>query len=300
MDPHPDKSQLFKAITEMVLRLSQYTQIDLVEKLEALDVAISPAAFSNMLKKHKAGMKMLTNTFAGLQKILITEKGEAYDIETGQFISTKKEQWHPEVIQPKSSLKGFRFYPNGRITVEEKVKFIEHAQEEVIEVGIRLNTFSQNLTSQNSSIFKRPLINLMERGVSIRNYMIDPNSQEAMQYFEDRGRTMESERRAIDEIRRVIERLSDVTTEFNHLNLPGKFEVYKYRHFPSAFFYAVDAHLPSGKMIVAAYLYGVKRADCPVIEIHRSEQPALFMTYLKSMELFIRNAVKIELNPKNN
>lgn len=295
MNPQPDKLTLLNAVTQMVKHLNQYSQKELVEKLEAKEVFISTPAFSTMLKNKKAGIRLLRSVVDGLQKILMAETGEQFDTDTGIFVNTKGEQWQPEIIQPRTTLKGFRFYPNGRITLDEKVKFIEHAEEEVIEVGIRLNTFSQNLTSQNSSVFKQPLIKLLERGVNIRSYMIDPDSQEAMRYFEDRGRTMESEKKAIDEIKRVIERLSEVTTAFTASNLSGRFEIYKYRHFPTSFFYAVDAHLPTGKMIVAPYLYGVKRADCPVTEVHRSEQPALFMTYWQSMENFIRHAVKLDL-----
>ena len=90
----------------------------------------------------------------------------------------------------------------GRLPLHEKVAFFQGAKSEVIEVGIALRSFSGYFEQRPSHEFKEPVIELLRKGVTFKCLVLDPDTDIAQMYAQDRG-----EPELVDNIRRSLERL---------------------------------------------------------------------------------------------
>lgn len=167
-----------------------------------------------------------------------------------------------------------QFYGSGRLPLRQKVSFFRNATQEVIEVGVSLRTLVSYFDQMPSDEFKNPVIELLRNGRNFRFLLLDPDGDVGKKYAEDRG-----EPELIDTIRRSIEKLRKLRDEFSSHGFPGKLEIQTYSHFPSCYVMLVDPATNHGRILVSHYLHSVKRADTPVVEIHKSTNPALFDTY---------------------
>lgn len=265
-----------------------------VRKLKTLRFSVSTASLSIIVRKKKIGFRVLKKTAEGIEALILNELGMKYDVVSKTFIETTPANWQPYTVpeQP-DDLPQIKFHLDGRVSVREKTDFIASAQQEVIEIGIRLNAFSNYFISQNEQAYKAHIIDLLQRGINFKGYLIDPESNEARIYFEDRTRVQTFEKDAIHDIKKVIERLKLIATELDNMHLSGKFEIYQYKHIPYAFFFVVDGALDSGKMMIAPYLYGIRRANCPVMEFTKRDHPSLFRKYWESIRYFTENANRL-------
>ncbi len=271
----------------------QYTQRIVVDKLDALQCEISTATFHNIVGGKPVGLPVLGKVEKGVLLIVHRELGRMYDHENRAF-SAQEPRWVPDPIPEKASKhRGIHFHHDGRVSVDYKTQFIADAKQDIIEVGLRLSNFSRYFKSQSEKTYKAHIVKLLERGVNISGYLINPECQEARLYFEDRQRAQPEEKNSIAEIYKVIERLQSVSIELKNMSLQGKFEIFTYTHVPYNLFYAVDGTLATGKLMVAPYLYGIERANCPVIEVNKKDQSALFRMYWDSLQKFIKGAKKI-------
>ncbi len=274
-----------------------YSQANVLGKLATLQITCSPALFSNIIKLSKAGNLSLKAVSQGVITIVTSELGCIFDESSQTFIKQENGNWEKKVI-PDSSIKsaitnGIEFHLDGRVKVEYKTEFFSSAEKEVIEIGLRLNTFTNYFTSLNPTIYKNHIIDLLKKGVDVKAYLIDPESNEARLYFEDRARYQRQEKKGTEDVQRIIERLAEVVEEINAQGYTGKFHVYKYKHMPYANFFVVDGDAKKGKMIVSHYIYGVKRAEGPSWEFSKQSNNHLFTIYWESVQKYIENAVPI-------
>ncbi|MBV6442441.1 MAG: hypothetical protein DYG98_22295 [Haliscomenobacteraceae bacterium CHB4] len=272
----------------------EYGQINLVNKLKILNLAVSPASLSNIVKGKKAGLQVLKTAAQGIEAILRSELGMEYARETREFRPFAEPDWQPyiipEILMPAQNDSGLILHTDGRLSIQQKTEFIAAAQKEVIEVGVRLKTFADYFISRKEPEYKDHIAALLRRGVAVKGYLLDPDSNEASLYFADRARAQEPERDAIAETKKAVEKLKRLVGEFAQRNYPGTFEIFLYKHIPYNHFLVTDRHQDGGRMMVSHYIYGIRRAECPVLEFTRSQQPALFKKYADSLEYFIRDA----------
>ncbi len=274
-----------------------YGQRNVVNKLKMLELPVSAASLSNIKNGKPVGLAILSQAAKGIQLLLHQELDIAFDVELQDFRRLATPGWVASVVpertpqSPEDS--GFILHGDGRVPLQQKTDFIADAQQEVIEVGVRLNSFSSYFISQNESAYKMHIISLLRKGVNIKGYLLDPDSQEARIYFDDRAQVQSFEKDAIGEIKKVVERLKSLCVEFEAMQLQGKFEIYLYKHIPYSLFFVVDGATESGKMMVSPYLYGVRRANCPVMEFTKKDQPPLFRKYWESMQLFLDGAKRL-------
>ena len=286
--------ELLEEGVDLLLAKSGYLQTTVIKKLQTLNVTISPAWLSAALKQRKAGFRTLKIVTEGLESIILQEHGLKYDPGQKKFIEARPQNWQPQIVRETTAPDHqFGFHPNGRVSVQEKTDFIATAIQEVIEMGVRLNTFSNYFISHSEQSYKTHIINLLQRGVHIRGYLIDPDSNEARLYFEDRAQIQPLEKDAIGGIKKAIERLNVIAADLSATPGPGKFEIYQYRHIPYAYFLVVDGASDSGKMMVSPYLYGVSRANCPVLVLNKKEHTSLFIKYWESLQFMTENAKQL-------
>jgi len=282
---------------ELLAEQKGYKHINLLHKMEVLNRVVSPSSLSNIFHKKPAGLPVLTTAAEGIQVIIRRELGLEYSRETHTFVSIEDPAWQayiiPEGTEPNAADTGLILHTEGRVPIQYKTGFIGSAQKEVVEVGVRLKTFTDYFFSRKDSEYKDFIVGLLRKGVTFRGYLLDPEANEARLYFDDRIRVQETEVDAIAEMKKVLEKLKRLIREFEQPHYPGTFEIYLYKHVPYNHFLVVDQHLDGGKMMVSHYLYGVRRAECPVWEFSKSKQPDLFQKYADSLEFFIRDAKRL-------
>lgn len=280
---------------ELLKREKYYDQVTIVRKLKYLSYSVAEATFSNILRGKKVRETTLDLASRGLRELVEAELGLFWNGKG--FVKRENPEWTPLVIKESTpaelalALKpDFVFHAEGRLAIHKKVAFFESAQREVIEMGVTLNTFSSYFFSRNDREFKIPVERLLEKGVRYKCYLLDPASNEARIYFEDRNREQGDEIRKIETIQESIRRLERIKQEFDEAGHPGTFEIFTYKHIPYNYFMAVDGATPNGKIMASHYLYGIPRAKCPVVEFSKSESHELFRLYWNSLQKLTKGA----------
>lgn len=280
---------------ELIKASKNYKQTQVVNKIRYFGYQINQATLSKILRGKPISEGALFQAAKGINEVLKIELGKIYD-QNLVLLKTEVEKTEvvPEVISDGLHRSGFVFYPDGRQTMEQKVRFFTSATKEWIEFGLTLNTFSRYFYSIKESAFKAPVKDLLKKGVHVKCYLIDPESNYARLYFADRESVIQEEQLGIEKIKTAIHQLLKVSSEFEKLEYPGKFEIFKYRHMPTAYYMAVDPQSrDKAKILVSSYLFGERRANCPVVEISRKSNPMLFLRYLDSLNKMMAGARKV-------
>lgn len=291
---------IIKEGCKLLMTTMYYRQKNIINKLNLMKYEISPSWLSTFLKGSRPGdALMLMNIAEGVKYIVEQELGYTYEYELQAYSTEQKDDWErnilPESDQEINTIKSVKFHHDGRVSVKYKTDYFAKAKEEVIEIGVRLNTFSSYFTSQNDQVYRAHIIQLLERGVNVKGYLLSPDSNEARMYFLDRVKVKNSEKNdPIDEMKKVKENLRSLVREFAQMGLKGKFEIYEYKHVPYGNFFVVDGATPDGKMMVANYIYGIRRAESPVWEFSKKANPKLYRKYWESVQKFIEGATKLE------
>lgn len=287
--------------SKLLKRYKNYKQVDIVNKLRYLQFEISESTLSNILNDRNAGTDSIFKVAEGIRKLIELELGFIW-IDC-QFLPNRDKK--PDELKeiPGISIKdpslikkpGFSFHELGRFPLNRKIEFISEAQQELVEFGLTLRTFSSHFFSRSDAEFMVPVKNLLKKGVVIKCYLLDPESNEARIYFADRGKVLKEELKGPEIIKRSIEKLGTVQQLLKADGYPGKFKIYTYKHIPSNYFMSVDGGTITGKMVVSPYLYAELRAKCPKIEFNKMQNPILYRRYFESLRYLIRDAREIEL-----
>ncbi|MEL6719561.1 MAG: hypothetical protein AAFP82_12665, partial [Bacteroidota bacterium] len=262
-----------KAGVELLEERQGYNQADILRRLKTLNKGISPASMSNILNNKEVGPKILNKVKEGVEMIILEEIGMYYAERSKSFQLTTNAAlptWNPNPIEPTKQEKeerGYIYHDTGRLPLDQKLDFLEQAQKEIIEVGVRLNTLSSHFEHRSGHEFKDRITALLERGVNIKFYLLEPSSGEALLYFRDRSTAnfQKQEAQSTEVIKAAIEKLKLVVQEYQALNLKGQLELYAYKHIPYNNFLIIDGETEQGHMRVSHYLYGIRRADSPVV-----------------------------------
>jgi hypothetical protein len=261
---------------------------------------MATASFSNILTNKRVGLRTLEAAHKGLLQIIDQELAFVYDTDREAFISTSKpDKWKPKPVpefdeKRLSPKEGVTFRPEGRLSIQEKVAFMQTAQSEVIEFGVRLRTYSDYFTSRKESEFNWPVRELLKKKVDFKLYLVEPDSHYTRLYFDDRGQVQPREAHSPEVIKNVLGNLRELCASLKAEGYPGQFDVFTYKHIPYNHFLIVDGVKPYGKMIVSHYLYGIRRANCPVLIIHKQYSYDLFRRYWDSFKMLTRGAKKVD------
>ena len=300
-----------KQISEKIIRKGwplleeDFNQEELRTLMADKGVIISSSSLSNIYRTYikddpsklpvrAPGKESVITCSKGLMLVIESHLGLLFDFQSTLF-------YKPEV--EKSPLANdflsvhlnhkLRFHEDGRRTIADKVKFIQEANSEVIEVGIRLNTFTKYFYSRNELEFKKPIENLLKKGVDFKCLMLNPTAQITKLYFEDRAKVDAREWRAFHEMPQVLEDLKNVRNELNALDFPGKMHLFLYENFPYHHYLVVDPDDKAGRMMCSNYIYGEKRANCPVIELYQYGSSALFSRHRNAIRSLLNQAIEI-------
>ena len=259
---------------------------------------IETSILSEILADKKKGSNALNNTSRGMKKLL--RKECCLEFKNSELKYHKIKNCEPIEINYSEDHKvgkhsSLHLHREGRLRLEDKLHFLKLAQREIIEVGVSLNTFSQHFSSRRESEFKQPIHNLIKRGVNFKCYLLDPDKNKCKIFSNDRASIIDEDQDETSKIKSAIRRLAKIQREISDANYAGNFEIYLYNHLPTNYFLGIDLDQREiAKMMTATYLFGERRAKCPILEFSRKDEPILFQTYLDSLKRIIKDAKKID------
>jgi len=281
---------------KLLIDVYGYRQIDVFKKLVALEIDVSRSTISNLYTgKKESGKTMIRVAADGILEILRIERCLQFEESTKKFIaipncksrtiqiSVKKEKPQNSISSTPYSLHDGRFY------VSQKVDFFRKAQIEIIELGIRLRNFKNYFNDKKESAFIDPLREILDKGVNFKCYVLDPAGNFARRYFEDRARVQYSEKKAFWESPEVLSELKAHFIALNREGYSGKMELHTYDHFPYYHASLIDGDTEHAELLMAAYLYGVSRANTPVLQMKKSSNKRLFRRYYQSVKAMIEH-----------
>lgn len=179
-------------------------------------------------------------------------------------------------------------YESGRLSLDKKVEFLSYAKKEYIEIGVQLNTLISNFNNRAPSDFKEHVEHLLYNGVNFSFYLLDPTSEFLEIYSKDR-----KEPNLKDKIQSSINELLLLKSEFNKKGYKGSFNIYVYSNLPYCSIQLIDQGDNNGRALISNYLYGIKRAESPVIEIVKCLNPKIWDTYYNSTKNIMSNSRQV-------
>lgn len=180
------------------------------------------------------------------------------------------------------------FSEEGRFSLENKVKLLNQAKKEIIQIGIASSSFASYFEQRSSNEFKEPVEKLLQQGVNFHILVLDPECSLAEKYADDR-----KEDRLISKIENSLITFKNLSQEFNSAGYAGKFKISTYSHFPYCYVMMIDPDEPEGCALISNYLHGVKRADIPTLTLYRSANQLMFDKYFDSVKKILIDSTEI-------
>lgn len=240
-----------------------------------------------------ASVRYLTTMSEGLSLIIAAELGQEYDYESKNFKKVEDEDWIPSrIIQPELNTTDlpYTFHSDGRRSTSEKVAFMKNARKEVVFIGVRMRQFVNYFFHRRDEEFADHIEGLLSRGVNVKCYLLDYQSNAALLYFRDLSIVSPQDENGDQEIASSLKQLTQVKKEFTEKGYPGELLLFTYRNVPFAHYLVVDGGEADAKMQVAHYLYGQPSAKVPVLEVWRARSNKLFDIYWAAARLIIAGA----------
>ena len=289
--------QIDQALDFLLVEQS-FAQIEITKKLKILGFKVSRPSLSNLYKKKSTGSKLLKTAAIGLTMLL--KRDHCLEWKESNFVKIKDCLPNPVLPDAETTSPTAQNLPNdaiihdGRLYVSEKIAFYQKAKMEIIEIGLRLNHFASYFEGTKDSAFKDPLDQLLERGVNVKCYILDPSEGGfATKYFEDRARLQPNEKTKLDHLSDSLASLRNRFIRINKCGYQGKIELYTYSHFPYFHAVAIDLNNERGALCISPYLYGVARSNTPVIEVSQQSNKTLYKKYARSISAIIKGASKL-------
>ncbi|MBN3949199.1 MAG: hypothetical protein HWQ38_23150 [Nostoc sp. NMS7] len=183
---------------------------------------------------------------------------------------------------------GLKLYEDGRPSISEKVDLLLSANSEVVSLGIAHRSLVGYFEQRPAREYKDYILDLLRKGVVLKYIFLDPDGEIAKLYAQDRG-----EVELINRIRTSLDAVKSLKSEFDKLGLPGRFEIYISSTFPYISATCIDVNEVNGRMLIAPYLYGIKRAEVPHFHILKTEHEVMFETYWKSIREILANSRQV-------
>ena len=275
-----------------------YTQSNILQKASILGYHISHPSFSNILNGKHTGHRTLRKVSKAIEEIVKIELGYIWDED--KLFFQKDEGIETSIIafekEKKSVEAGIYYHADGRLAIGKEVEFISSAQEEVIILGPTLSHFVHYFYSRKDEEFTDHIVRLLNRGVMIKFFLVDPDSNEARLYFNNEYNVSPEIIGDENLRRRNIELLIKTAHLLNTRSSLGNMEIFFYKKLPFFSCTAVDLENRNGKILVSHHLFGIRSANEPVLEIHKMDQFSLFRRYKHSISLLTKNAKLVSVS----
>lgn len=280
---------------QKLIKEEGYTQIEIFKKFQQLDIQVSRASISNFCNKKFRSLTLLRKGAQGFQIIMERDLCLVFNENLNQF--ENKENCTPQPIQinQENVTSGIEIISppysilDGRVDVTDKVELYQKAKYEILEIGIRLKNFRTYFEEKRESAFLDPLRNILDQGADFKCYTLDSAGNYARKYLEDRATAQPSEIKLLQEIPQITSELRNLFIQINREGYKGKMELYQYDHVPYYHATVIDGNTENGNINIAPYLYGISRANTPVIQLSQKKNKVLFKKYWKSIKTLINS-----------
>lgn len=286
---------IIKLSIQKLISESGYTQVEIFKKFQQLEIQVSRASISNFCNKKYGSVSLLREAAKGFKLIMERDLCLNYNERSNQFKKIENCSPRPIDINKKlvTSEIEIKHQPysifDGRMDVTDKVELYQKAKYEIVEIGLRLKNFRSYFEEKRESAFLDPLRNLLEDGINFKCYTLDPKGNYARKYIEDRATSQPSEIELLEDIPRITAELRNLFIQINREGFKGKMELYQYDHFPYYHATAIDGNTENGNLNIAPYLYGISRANTPVIQLQQKSNKVLFRKYWKSVKTLVNS-----------
>jgi len=279
-----------------------YTQAQILEMFKVLDIQTSKPSLSNLYSGNRAVKSRAMNNLAkGIAIILEREQCHFLAEATKAIIPIPTCQIRPItkktndiIIDTEKISKGYTIH-EGRIDVPQKIVFYKQATYEIIELGLRLRRFTDYFQAKRDGAFLDPIRMQLANGVNFKCYVLNPTGNFARRYHEDRAKVLPKERETYETSPKIIAELKQLCLTLNREGYKGKMSLFQYDHFPYFHASVIDAETENGVIYMSPYLFGVRRANTPVIEMHQKMQKKIFKRYWSSVKAIINSPTITQL-----
>lgn len=287
---------------KILLNECAYTQVEILLKCQTLEIRTSESSISNLASGERpVGSRAMRSLADGIAKILAKEQCLVFEEKTQSFIKIAGCTSRPIVTNEVSievsveNLNTGYLIHEGRVDVPQKVVMYQKAQYEIIEFGLRLRNFTDYFSSKRESAFLDPIRQKLSDGVNFKCYVLNPDGNFAQRYMTDRAMVQPKEKEKLADSPRIIKELATACRQINKEGYIGKLSLFQYDHFPYFHASVIDGDTGNGMMYLSSYLYGVSRANTPVVEIHQKQQKKIFKRYWDSIQAMTTSQTTIQL-----
>lgn len=295
MNAQNQNTRIVKQSLSLLIDEKGFSQKQIVKKLKQLGYSISTSSISNLKNDNESiGKKLYYQAAKGLQELIKREFCQHYDAAQDLLTPIPNCQRKPVIIEesidvlPTNNSSSYTIH-NGRLNISDKVKLYEQAQYEIIEIGLRLRSFSAYFVSRREDAFLIPIQNQLNKGVHFKCYLLRPDGNCARRYVADRTIALPREHDLLEKIPEITANLTTQINALNRISTKGKMSLYQYDHFPNYHATVIDGDTERGKILISPYLFGVSRANAPVIEITKKHHPVIYRQYWKSVKALIHS-----------
>ncbi len=278
---------------------THYTQLEVLKKIRAIDIEISESTLSNIKTgKKSVGSETLQKVADNIKTIIEAELGKVFDPKTRAFEPIGETSWKSSVIPIKEAEienKNPDFINLGRFPRNEKVALYQLAQKQIIELGIRLRTFTNYFIDESDANFKKPILDKLDDGVHFHCYVLKDNGRFAQPYFKDRDIVQKGEINAFLEMPLIKKEIVQIFKELNKQSSKGKMHLHTYDCFPYFHGTVIDGASVFGKICITQYLYGISRANSPRFQVDKKHNLEVYTAYWDSINAIISNSNEIDL-----
>jgi len=298
---------------KMVLSLVQflkekdYLQVKIVEKINALGFKLGTTNYNklvNLAKNKQLGRSVGQLTVKGviprLKTIIFKELGYEFDENSLQFTKVKNSNWKPEIIantgenEFKATISDQAIiHSEGKRPLNEKLELLQKAQDEYLELGLNLKNIIRLLTEESIAAFREPLLKKLKAGLQVDFYVLNPNGRFYSEYLKDRAKVQEDEHKTLERFKEEFKELKSIIEDLNKETQKGKIRLFIYNTFPYCHATIIDSLRIHSQMLLTNYLYGVRRVDCPVVEVMKNQHRKMFEIYWKSVLNIISQSQQI-------
>ncbi len=279
-----------------------YTQAQILEMFKVLEIQTSKPSLSNLYSGNRAVKSRAMNNLAkGIAIILEREQCHFLAEATQTIVPIPACQIRPItkktndiIIDTEKITKGYTIH-EGRIDVPQKVVFYEQATYEIIELGLRLRRFTDYFQAKRDGAFLDPIRTQLANGVNFKCYVLNPTGNFAWRYYDDRAKVLSKEQEAYETSPKIVAELKQLCLILNREGYKGKMSLFQYDHFPYFHASVIDAATENGVIYMSPYLFGVRRANTPVIEVHQKMQKKIFRRYWSSIKAIINSPTIMKL-----
>lgn len=286
---------------------TNYSQKRTASELTLEGFTVSESSISNLMnyeerykREEYMGTDILNTLYEGIAKLMERRLGMVYNKDTNEYeIDDTLEIFDTPTPkpEPENTGNGVIIFSKGRRDVLHKVKLMSEMKsgQTIVELGLRLHSFSNYFTSERDELYLEPVKDLLARGVNLHCYFLKHNGNFALPYFESRDLIKPSlnfkglEIEAYKQMPQIAEKLKNIRNILNAEGGEGKMELFEYDCAPE-----YHAFVAGDSMLIAHYMYGIDRKNSPIFEINRNENEALFNKYLQSIDAIKSISQKIE------